>query len=80
MSFAEKRVGKTYRVLCERIRDGYMYGYTENFIYTKTPTEENFKVGSVYPVTLTAEKSFSVETMTVSANSAETVDNFEKSV
>ena len=80
VAFADKRAGKTYRVLCERIRDGYMYGYTENFIYTKTPAEKKFQVGMVYPVTLTEEKNFSVETMTVSANSAETVDNFEKSV
>ncbi len=75
-SFAEKRVGKAYRILCERVRNGYVFGYTENFIYTKTPATEKHRVGDVYTVTLSDEKSFSVETMTVSAISTETVDNF----
>lgn len=77
-AFAEKREGATYRVLCERIRDGFLFGYTENFIYTKTHATNDHGVGVVYSVTLSGEKSFSVETMTVSANSKETVDNFEK--
>lgn len=79
-AFADKRKGKTYRVLCERIRDGVFYGYTENFIYTATPAAAEHQVGNVYPVTLTEEKNFSVETMTVSAKSAETVDNLEISL
>ena len=79
-AFAEKRVGKSYDVLCERIRDGYFFGYTENFVYTKTLATKEHKVGSVYSVTLSEKKSFSVETMTVSANSHETVDNFGKSL
>jgi len=77
-AFSAKRVGKEYNVLCERIRDGFFFGYTENFIYTKTPATKACKVGSVYSVTLSEKRSFSVETMTVSANSKETVDNSEK--
>jgi len=65
-TFSEKRAGKQYRVYCERIRDGAMLGYTENFIYTKTPVDGNVKVGSCYDVLLTEERSFSVETMIVS--------------
>ncbi len=65
--FAEKRFGKTYRVLCERIRDGMMLGYTENFIYTKTPVSESVRVGDLFDVVLQEEKEFSVETMTVFA-------------
>ena len=64
--FAEKRVGKRYRVFCERIRDGAMLGYTENFIYTKTPVPESVRVGRCYDVILTEERTFSVETMIVS--------------
>lgn len=66
-SFAEKRCGKKYRVLCERVRGGFMLGYTENFIYTKTPVSENVRVGEVFDVVLQKEKEFSVETMTVFA-------------
>ncbi len=65
--FADKRRGKTYRVLCERVRDGFMLGYTENFIYTKTPVLENVRVGDLFDVVLQEEKEFSVETMTVFA-------------
>ena len=64
--FAQKRVGKQYRVFCERVRDGAMLGYTENFIYTKTPVVGDVQVGRCYDVVLTEEKAFSVETMTVS--------------
>jgi threonylcarbamoyladenosine tRNA methylthiotransferase MtaB len=63
--FHKKRVGKCYKVLCERVRDGYMLGYTENFIYTKTPAPENAKIGEVYSVILSDEADFNVETMTV---------------
>lgn len=64
--FAAKRVGKRYRVFCERVRDGAMLGYTENFIYTKTPVDSGVSVGKCYDVILSDERSFSVETMTVS--------------
>ena len=64
--FSEDRVGKRYRVLCERIRDGFMLGYTENFIYTRTPVPKDVQVGNCYDVTLTDERTFSVETMIVS--------------
>lgn len=64
--FARKRVGKKYRVFCERVRDGAMLGYTENFIYTKTPVEGDVCIGRCYDVELTEEKTFSVETMIVS--------------
>lgn len=64
-AFHEKRIGKCYGVLCERVRDGHMLGYTENFIYTKTPAPENAKIGEVYPVVLSEKADFSVETMTV---------------
>ncbi|MBR5295245.1 MAG: MiaB/RimO family radical SAM methylthiotransferase, partial [Clostridia bacterium] len=70
ISFAEKRQGKTYRVLCERVRDGFMLGYTENFIYTKTPVDENIRIGDCFDVVLGKEKEFSVETMTVFAQMA----------
>lgn len=63
--FGEERAGKTYRVLCERICDGYAFGYTENFIYTKTPAPDCLQVGEVFSVELTNEKRFIVETMTV---------------
>lgn len=79
-SFAEKRAGKCYGVLCERIRGDRYFGYTENFIYTSVPATDKTRVGEVYPVCLEKEKNFSVETMTVSAKSAETVDNFGKTV
>ena len=64
--FSRKRVGKQYRVFCERVRDGAMLGYTENFIYTKTPVRQNVEVGKCYDVTLTDQRAFSVETMIVS--------------
>ncbi len=67
ISFAEKRNGKTYRILCERVRDGAMLGYTENFIYTKAQVFGEVRVGEIYEVTLSSEKAFSVETMTVFA-------------
>ncbi len=65
-SFAEKRVGRRYRVFCERVRDGAMLGYTENFIYTKTPVKGDVTVGQCYDVILSEERTFSVETMIVS--------------
>ncbi|MBR3837537.1 MAG: tRNA (N(6)-L-threonylcarbamoyladenosine(37)-C(2))-methylthiotransferase MtaB [Clostridia bacterium] len=65
--FADRRVGREYRVLAERIRDGFVFGYTDNFIYTKTPAASNLRVGDVFSVTLEKEKNFSVETMTVTA-------------
>ncbi len=71
LRFAEKRTGKVYQVLCERIRDGFMLGYTENFIYTKTPVTGNVKVGDIYPVRLTDKTEFSVETLIVSGEMAE---------
>ncbi len=77
-AFAEKREGKVYHVLCERIRDGAMFGYTENFIYTKIPLPQKGSVGQIYEIRLGSEKNFSVETMTVSGKSIETVDNFGK--
>ncbi len=65
LTFAEKRVGKQYHVLCERIKDGNMLGYTENFIYTKTPVPSSVQVGEIYSVRLTKDSGFSVETLTV---------------
>ena len=64
--FSHKRVGKHYRILCERIRDGAMLGYTENFIYTKTPVSGDVRVGDCYEIALTDQRNFSVETMIVS--------------
>ncbi len=64
--FAHERVGKKYRVFCERVRDGAMLGYTENFIYTKTPVTDAVATGRCYDVILTDERTFSVETMIVS--------------
>ena len=78
LRFAEKRVGKEYSVLCERIRDGYALGYTENFIYTKTPATPDLKVGEIFRATLEKESSFSVETLCVLGKSLKVVDNFEK--
>ncbi|MBR2616049.1 MAG: tRNA (N(6)-L-threonylcarbamoyladenosine(37)-C(2))-methylthiotransferase MtaB [Clostridia bacterium] len=75
LAFAEKRVGREYRVLCERIRHGYALGYTENFIYTETPAPEGLRVGDVFPVILTSESEFSVETLCVSGKSGKEVDN-----
>ena len=77
-AFHLKRVGKKYRVLCERIQNGMAYGYTENFIYTQTPLEGKIDVGEIFPVILEKECSFRVETMTVSAKNVKEVDNFEK--
>jgi threonylcarbamoyladenosine tRNA methylthiotransferase MtaB len=74
--FALQREGRTYRVLCERIRSGFAFGYTENFIYTKTPASPDLAVGEVFPVVLSSEQSFSVETMTVVGKNMKTVDNF----
>jgi len=65
--FADERVGKEYRVLVERIRNGFAFGYTENFIYTKIPAAPKVIVGDVITVALEKEKNFSVETMTVTA-------------
>lgn len=70
LRFVKEREGKVYHVLCERIRDGFMLGYTENFIYTKTPVDENVCVGEIYPVKLGKDNSFSVETLTVSGEMA----------
>lgn len=75
-AFHEKRIGKQYGVLCERVRDGFMLGYTENFIYTKTPAPEKVKIGEVYPVVLSEKADFSVETMTVFSKCSQTVDFF----
>jgi threonylcarbamoyladenosine tRNA methylthiotransferase MtaB len=80
LDFAASRVGKEYSILCERIRSGFAYGYTENFIYTKTPAPENLAVGEIFTARLEQECTFSVETMTVSAKSTKTVDNFGKKV
>lgn len=66
-AFARARQGKRYRVLCERVRDGVMLGYTENFIHTATPVKGLLTVGGIYPVTLGADLSFSTESMIVSA-------------
>ncbi len=66
IKFSEKRVGKGYRVFCERVCDGAMFGYTENFIYTKTPVLGDVRVGKCYDVVLCDQRSFSVETMIVS--------------
>ena len=71
LDFAASRVGKTYSVLCEKIRGGEAFGYTENFIYTRTPMQRDIPVGSVFPVQLESESSFSVETMTVRCKSIE---------
>lgn len=64
--FSEQRVGKHYRVFCERVRDGAMLGYTENFIYTKTPVKGEVRVGECYEIALKDQRTFSVETMIVS--------------
>ena len=71
LRFAEKRKGRVYQVLCERIRDGFMFGYTENFIYTKTPVTGDIRVGNIYPVKLTGSGEFSVETLILSGQIAE---------
>ena len=47
-----------------------MLGYTENFIYTKTPLQREVRVGDCYEITLTDRRSFSVETMVVSGEFA----------
>ncbi len=78
LDFAKVREGREYSVLCERIRDGFALGYTENFIYTKTPVSCCHRVGEVFRATLGSQCSFSVESMTVLAKSAEMVDNFAK--
>lgn len=70
-AFAKEREGKNYRVLCERIRDGFAFGYTENFIYTKTPVDPEIRVGEIFSVKLGSERSFSVETLTVSCEKSE---------
>ncbi len=66
-SFAKKRAGKEYRVLCERIRDGVMTGYTDNFIHTETKVPKSAKVGEIYTVVLGDEAKFSSESLIVSA-------------
>lgn len=78
--FAKARTGREYRVLCERVRDSFAFGYTENFIYTKTkvPAGTTLPVGTVFSAVLDEETSFSVETMTCLAHFAQKVDNFEK--
>jgi len=76
--YHEKRVGKTYRVLCEKIENGYAFGYTENFIHTKTKINTKPEIGGIFPIVLTNKREFSVETMTVLSKTSETVDNFEK--
>lgn len=76
-AFAEKRVGKCYRVLCERVRGGAMEGYTENFIHTATRGED-FEVGRVYTVTLSPEVRFDSSTLTVLSNPSKEVDNRAK--
>ncbi len=80
VEFAQKREGRIYRVLCERIRSGFAFGYTENFIYTKTPAGSDLAVGEVFPTVLSSERTFSVETMTVVGKNVKTVDNFTKKV
>jgi len=70
LSFAKARAGKEYRVLCEKVRDGVMYGYTENFLYTAVSGEESFRVGEIYPAVLEEKHRFSVGTLTVFAKSA----------
>ena len=74
--FAGKRADGEYRVLCERIRDGFAYGYTENFLYTRTPVFPETRVGEIFSVRLGRRYSFSVETLTVDAK--KTVDNSYK--
>ncbi len=78
LDFAAARQGREYSVLCERIRDGFALGYTENFMYTKTPVTPCHQVGRIFSATLESRCDFTVESMTVLAKSAETVDNFAK--
>ncbi len=67
VAFFEQRRGREYRVLCERVRDGAMLGYTENFLYTKTEGEVPFEVGRIYTVRIGDRARFSVETLTADA-------------
>ncbi|MBP5288474.1 MAG: tRNA (N(6)-L-threonylcarbamoyladenosine(37)-C(2))-methylthiotransferase MtaB [Clostridia bacterium] len=64
-AFAEERTGRFYTVLCEKIVKGEAFGYTENFLYTRTPAGKTVRVGELFPVILGEKRSFSVETMTV---------------
>ncbi len=65
LRFASERVGKSYTVLCEKVEKGEAFGYTENFIYTRTPVERDVPTGELFPVELTASCDFSVETLIV---------------
>jgi len=71
LDFAHQRKGAQYFVLCEKIANGFFFGYTENFIYTKTPVSGGEQVGKIYPVQLQNETEFLVETMTVTAKRLE---------
>lgn len=71
LRFAEERQGRRYSVLCEKCVDGYAYGYTENFIYTRTPVLRQIPAGEIVSVSLGGERTFSVETMTVTGKMAQ---------
>lgn len=66
LAFAEKRAGKRYRILGEKVSGGCLYGYTENFMYTKTPVTKSCPSGRFYEIELEAQAEFSVESMVVS--------------
>ncbi len=47
-----KNVGKSYNVLAEFFKDGYVLGYTENFINLRIPRTRGIRKGDVIAVTV----------------------------
>lgn len=52
--FAEARnkyLNKKIKVLLEEAKDGFFYGYSDNYIRVKIQTNEKFKVNDIVEVT-----------------------------
>lgn len=53
-NFADQFMGENVRVLVERVKDGYSYGYSRNYFYVKVKGE--YEIGSLIDVRITDNK------------------------
>ena len=77
IQFHKERIGRTARVLCEKIQNGVVSGYTEEFMYVNVP-DDNFRVGEIISLELTSKFHFTADMLISSAKKAQTVDNLPK--
>ena len=48
----EKYIGKTAKVLCETSKDGFIHGYTENYIEVRFKDDGRYKPNDIVNVQL----------------------------